>query len=97
MQFPLLSQRSAPSGNKENDSASSADNSVSSTPTHNPQNVLSPQKPVNFLPSIPSTTSSRSLSEKEKRDCDVIERLIKSYFYIVRKSIQVCDRGIVTS
>lgn len=88
MQFPLLSQRSAPSGNKENDSASSADNSVSSTPTHNPQNVLSPQKPVNFLPSIPSTTSSRSLSEKEKRDCDVIERLIKSYFYIVRKSIQ---------
>lgn len=89
MQFPLLSQRSAPSSNKENDpTPSSAENSVSSTPTHNPQNVLSPQKPVNFLPSIPATTSSRSLSEKEKRDCDVIERLIKSYFYIVRKSIQ---------
>lgn len=38
--------------------------------------------------SIPATTSSRTLSEKEKRDCDVIERLIKSYFYIIRKSIQ---------
>uniref|UniRef100_A0A8D8QQD7 dynamin GTPase n=1 Tax=Cacopsylla melanoneura TaxID=428564 RepID=A0A8D8QQD7_9HEMI len=75
--------------NKENDpNASSAENSVSSTPTHNPQHILSPQKPVNFLPSIPATSSSRTLSEKEKRDCDVIERLIKSYFYIIRKSIQ---------
>lgn len=32
--------------------------------------------------------SSRALSEKELRECAVIERLIKSYFYIVRKSIQ---------
>lgn len=96
MQFPnILSQRSAgapSSSNKENDgsggSVHSAESSVSSTPTHHPQNVLSPQKPVNFLPSIPATSSSRTLSEKEKRDCDVIERLIKSYFYIVRKSIQ---------
>jgi len=30
----------------------------------------------------------RKLSEREQRDCEVIERLIKSYFYIVRKSIQ---------
>ncbi|KAI5746050.1 hypothetical protein M8J76_016756 [Diaphorina citri] len=92
MQFPnILSQRGGASGpaNKENETQNSADNSVTSTPTHNPaQNVLSPQKPVNFLPSIPATTSSRTLSEKEKRDCDVIERLIKSYFYIIRKSIQ---------
>ncbi|KAI5710584.1 hypothetical protein M8J75_009896 [Diaphorina citri] len=92
MQFPnILSQRGGASGpaNKENEAQNSADNSVTSTPTHNPaQNVLSPQKPVNFLPSIPATTSSRTLSEKEKRDCDVIERLIKSYFYIIRKSIQ---------
>jgi dynamin 1-like protein len=28
------------------------------------------------------------LTDKEQRDCDVIERLIKSYFYIIRKSIQ---------
>ncbi|XP_065201827.1 dynamin-1-like protein [Planococcus citri] len=32
--------------------------------------------------------NNRKLSEREQRDCDVIERLIKSYFYIVRKSIQ---------
>lgn len=54
MQFPnILSQRGGASGpaNKENETQNSADNSVTSTPTHNPaQNVLSPQKPVNFLP-----------------------------------------------
>uniref|UniRef100_A0A8C5G583 Dynamin-1-like protein n=1 Tax=Gouania willdenowi TaxID=441366 RepID=A0A8C5G583_GOUWI len=31
---------------------------------------------------------SRKLSAREQRDCDVIERLIKSYFLIVRKNIQ---------
>merc|ERR1712001_550798 len=46
-----------------------------------------PQKPVNLLPEVPSTTS-RKLTEREQRDREVIERLIKSYFYIVRKSIQ---------
>ncbi|KAL0839662.1 hypothetical protein ABMA28_016327 [Loxostege sticticalis] len=46
-----------------------------------------PQKPVNLLPEVPSHTS-RKLSDREQHDCDVIERLIKSYFYIVRKSIQ---------
>lgn len=30
----------------------------------------------------------RKLSPREQRDCDVIERLIRSYFLIVRKSIQ---------
>ncbi|XP_013185812.1 dynamin-1-like protein isoform X5 [Amyelois transitella] len=49
--------------------------------------TLTPQKPVNLLPEVPSQTS-RKLSEREQHDCDVIERLIKSYFYIVRKSIQ---------
>ncbi|XP_059061851.1 dynamin-1-like protein isoform X3 [Achroia grisella] len=49
--------------------------------------VLTPQKPVNLLPEVPSHTS-RKLSDREQHDCDVIERLIKSYFYIVRKSIQ---------
>ncbi|XP_053726251.1 dynamin-1-like protein isoform X1 [Synchiropus splendidus] len=32
--------------------------------------------------------ASRKLSAKEQRDCEVIQRLIKSYFLIVRKSIQ---------
>ncbi|CAG9792059.1 unnamed protein product [Diatraea saccharalis] len=49
--------------------------------------VMTPQKPVNLLPEVPSQTS-RKLSDREQHDCDVIERLIKSYFYIVRKSIQ---------
>ncbi|XP_021922512.1 dynamin-1-like protein isoform X2 [Zootermopsis nevadensis] len=65
------------------------EDSPSVTPTHQSdgKGVLSPQKPVNLLPEVPMQTS-RKLSEREQRDCDVIERLIKSYFYIVRKSIQ---------
>lgn len=52
------------------------------------QKVINPQtKGVNLLSEIPMQTT-RKLSEREQRDCDVIERLIKSYFYIVRKSIQ---------
>nr|XP_033776069.1 dynamin-1-like protein isoform X1 [Geotrypetes seraphini]XP_033776078.1 dynamin-1-like protein isoform X1 [Geotrypetes seraphini] len=31
---------------------------------------------------------ARKLSQKEQRDCEVIQRLIKSYFLIVRKNIQ---------
>lgn len=33
--------------------------------------ALSPQKPVNLLPEVPSQ-HSRKLSDREKRDCDVI-------------------------
>lgn len=61
--------------------------SSTSSPQTTPQHVQSPQKPINLLPEVPSHTS-RKLSEKEQRDCEVIERLIKSYFYIVRKAIQ---------
>uniref|UniRef100_A0A2D4IYR3 GED domain-containing protein n=3 Tax=Episquamata TaxID=1329912 RepID=A0A2D4IYR3_MICLE len=32
--------------------------------------------------------ATRKLSQREQRDCEVIRRLIKSYFLIVRKSIQ---------
>ena len=53
------------------------------------QPVMSPVKPVNLLPEIP-VQSGRQLNTREQRDCEVIERLIKSYFYIVRKSIQDC-------
>lgn len=63
----------------------SAESSQSNTPTHN---VLSPMKPVNLLPDVPMNTGPRKLTDKEQKDCDVIEQLIKSYFYIVRKSIQ---------
>ncbi|KAL7988285.1 hypothetical protein Chor_007204 [Crotalus horridus] len=41
---------------------------------------------VNLLDTpMPAT---RKLSQREQRDCEVIRRLIKSYFLIVRKSIQ---------
>ncbi|XP_049579502.1 dynamin-1-like protein isoform X2 [Syngnathus scovelli] len=54
------------------------------------QNALpaSPQKghAVNLL-DVPVPVS-RKLSAREQRDCEVIERLIKSYFLIVRKNIQ---------
>ncbi|XP_055592609.1 dynamin-1-like protein [Uranotaenia lowii] len=63
----------------------SVESSATNTPTHG---VLSPTKAVNLLPDVPINHTSRKLTDKEQRDCDVIERLIKSYFYIVRKSIQ---------
>ena len=54
-----------------------------------PSNAMSPMKPVNLLPEIPVMDSkSRKLNDREQRDCEVIERLIKSYFYLVRKMIQ---------
>ncbi|XP_028304806.1 dynamin-1-like protein [Gouania willdenowi] len=53
--------------------------------------LLTPANPhrghaVNLL-DVPVPVS-RKLSAREQRDCDVIERLIKSYFLIVRKNIQ---------
>ncbi|GIY48713.1 hypothetical protein CDAR_314571 [Caerostris darwini] len=53
----------------------------------NPGATYSPVKAVNLLPEVPSTTP-RQLSAKEQKDCEVIERLIHSYFMIVRKNIQ---------
>jgi len=46
----------------------------------------SKQRPVNLLEN--SMALSRNLSPREKRDVDIIRRLIVSYFYIVRKNIQ---------
>lgn len=39
-------------------------------------------------PSVQPVPVARKLSSREQRDCEVIERLIKSYFLIVRKNIQ---------
>nr|CAG4640660.1 EOG090X01UE [Eulimnadia texana] len=88
-----------PSGRGEN-SDTPSENMPSGTPTHQATNtavpagsasaaqgVVSPVKPVNLLPEV-MQQPGRKLSEREQRDCEVIERLIKSYFYIVRKSIQ---------
>ncbi|XP_029295454.1 dynamin-1-like protein isoform X2 [Cottoperca gobio] len=41
---------------------------------------------INFLDT--AVPASRKLSAKEQRDCEVIQRLINSYFLIVRQSIQ---------
>ncbi|XP_061837750.1 dynamin-1-like protein isoform X1 [Nerophis lumbriciformis] len=48
----------------------------------------SPSKgqPINLLDT--AVPVSRKLSAKEQRDCEVIQRLIKCYFLIVRKTIQ---------
>ncbi|XP_066470073.1 dynamin-1-like protein [Tiliqua scincoides] len=48
----------------------------------------SPSRPhaVNLLDT--PMPAARKLSQREQRDCEVIRRLIKSYFLIVRKSIQ---------
>uniref|UniRef100_A0A671WXY7 Dynamin-1-like protein n=1 Tax=Sparus aurata TaxID=8175 RepID=A0A671WXY7_SPAAU len=42
-------------------------------------------RPSFFIKPVPV---ARKLSSREQRDCEVIERLIKSYFLIVRKNIQ---------
>ncbi|KAF7694937.1 hypothetical protein HF521_006660 [Silurus meridionalis] len=46
----------------------------------------SPNKSVNLLDT--AVPVSRKLSSREQRDCEVIQRLIKCYFLIVRKNIQ---------
>jgi len=69
----------------------SAGRDMSPSPQHRAvtqmSGVISPVKPVNLLPEIPVQTG-RKLNDREQRDCEVIERLIKSYFYLVRKMIQ---------
>ncbi|CAL1527031.1 unnamed protein product [Lymnaea stagnalis] len=45
------------------------------------------KKGINLLPEVPEQPVMK-LSAREQRDCEVIERLIKSYFMIVRKNIQ---------
>ncbi|XP_054885092.1 dynamin-1-like protein isoform X2 [Poeciliopsis prolifica] len=56
--------------------------------TPQPLPAVSPHRghAVNLL-DVPVPVS-RKLSAREQRDCEVIERLIKSYFLIVRKNIQ---------
>ncbi|XP_041350452.1 dynamin-1-like protein isoform X2 [Gigantopelta aegis] len=44
------------------------------------------RKGINLLPEVPEQPVMK-LSAREQRDCEVIERLIKSYFLIVRKNI----------
>lgn len=47
-----------------------------------------PRRSVNFLPEVPEKTITRQLTPREQRDCQIIERLIRCYFMIVRKNVQ---------
>ncbi|KAL5013581.1 hypothetical protein ScPMuIL_007851 [Solemya velum] len=60
---------------------SSASSSTAGSPSH-------ARKGINLLPEVPTETQVRKLSSREQKDCEVIERLIKSYFLITRKNIQ---------
>lgn len=51
------------------ESIHSSESSTSNTPTHN---ILSPSKPVNLLPDVPTNHTARKLTDKEQKDCDVI-------------------------
>jgi len=61
---------------------SSAHSSAQPSPAHM-------QRPggINLLPEVPEQPMMK-LSNREQSDCEIIERLIKSYFMIVRKNIQ---------
>ncbi|RNA23641.1 dynamin-1 isoform X2 [Brachionus plicatilis] len=52
-----------------------------------PQPHESVQNGLNFYQE-PNAPIARKLTPREQRDCEVIERLIKSYFLIIRKNIQ---------
>lgn len=60
----------------------------SSAPGSAVQSPVHQKKGLNLLPEVPTQTPMRKLSAREQRDCNVIERLIKAYFLIVRKGIQ---------
>ncbi|XP_066285018.1 dynamin-1-like protein isoform X9 [Branchiostoma lanceolatum] len=71
----------------------SSENTPAGTPPQQNSPIHSPKTSVSVGPHgvnllDTATPISRKLSPREQRDCEVIERLIKSYFLIVRKNIQ---------
>ncbi|XP_068715163.1 dynamin-1-like protein [Montipora capricornis] len=50
--------------------------------------VVGPSKSATEELALPSTFRQRGLTDREQMDSDIIRKLIKSYFVIVRKSIQ---------
>lgn len=55
-----------------------SDDSSPANHTMDMRQPLTPQKPVNLLPEVPSQTSSRKLSDREQRDCDVIGEIVSA-------------------
>ncbi|XP_051885974.1 dynamin-1-like protein isoform X4 [Pristis pectinata] len=96
---PLSKEVQIQNGNQDGASAGNWRGMLKTSSTSKPDEGSSEEKPkqlaagsphrgpsVNFLDvRVPV---SRKLSAREQRDCEVIERLIKSYFLIVRKNIQ---------
>ncbi|XP_074646094.1 dynamin-1-like protein [Tubulanus polymorphus] len=72
----------------ESTPGSSQPNSTANSPAHFKPSASPKVGGVNLLPAVPNEPTIRKLSSREQRDCEVIERLIKSYFLIVRKNIQ---------
>lgn len=71
----------ADSTSEQGSKPGSASSSVVNSPAHS-------RKGINLLDNVPNQQTTRKLSQREQRDCDVIERLINSYFLIVKKNIQ---------
>uniref|UniRef100_A0A8D2J3R6 Dynamin-1-like protein n=1 Tax=Varanus komodoensis TaxID=61221 RepID=A0A8D2J3R6_VARKO len=71
------SEKVEESGTEDRPKASSQTSGYSSPSRSHAVNLLDTPMPA-----------ARKLSQREQRDCEVIRRLIKSYFLIVRKSIQ---------
>ncbi|KAM8964926.1 dynamin-1-like protein isoform 2-T5 [Sarcophilus harrisii] len=59
--------------------------SIRSPPQLSVSPATSRMRAINFLP-MPS--ASRKLTQREQRDCEIIRRLLQSYFLIVRKNLQ---------
>ncbi|XP_050412022.1 dynamin-1-like protein isoform X1 [Patella vulgata] len=79
----ISADRSSESGSQPNSAPSSA--------AQSPARQLNPtnrRSGINLLPEVPEQAPVMKLSTREQRDCDCIERLIRSYFLIVRKNIQ---------
>jgi len=62
--------------------------SSSQNPGGSPTKKVHPAHSVNLALAADADSAGYQLSEKEQRDCRIIEKLIKSYFFIVKKSIQ---------
>jgi len=69
--------------NQMDQAASSLPSSAPSSTQPSPAHVQG----INLLPEVPDQPMMK-LSKREQSDCEIIERLIKSYFMIVRKNIQ---------
>ncbi|KAF7490553.1 Dynamin-1-like protein [Sarcoptes scabiei] len=96
-QFPTLGSMSSlfvePKSNPNSttylsDNINNSNENLSDTNKKSETAVSSPVKAVNLLPELLKPNSQRKLTFKEEQDCQVIEKLIKSYFLIIRKNIQ---------